>query len=608
MSEPTPTDRTAAGSGPRARELIAIAFFIGLAALEIAHGIGRLSTARRRSHEELLGTTIERAQDDLVANLAVLVEGPEDHARYLAAMPILEDFRADMIDDLGTELPDSPHRDELEKHFLSYLLAYRTIDRLRVISPSGREWVRCERVGTDGGVCAIPPRALRRESASSILDTAAALAEGGAGRTRLLVDGDRVEVPPSDRQIFHCVVAIRDGDDDPGRARALVVVTVYAAPILAAVRSFAPIDGVEAALVDGTGEYLAHSRRFHERAGAGDLRVDHPNVAAFILAGSERLHVDDTYYLSRAVDVRNGWRLITMIPETALDNASGGLRRESQRIIATVVGITLLIAIAALFFVRLGRRAIALEERARQEELEERLLISERLGALGLITAGVAHEINNPLAGIENYLTLLGRDALDPAKRAEYLEQVRHGFGRIRAIANDLSSASRGSGGSAEVDLRGVVDRALSLGRYDPHFRGIEVEVTGPEGAWRVRGDAGRLEQVFLNLFLNGARAMAGEGTLRVHASRSEGSVGGMLELAIDDEGPGISPEHLERLFEPFFTTEDEGLGLGLAISRGIIVAHGGSIEVENRAEGGARFRVRLAAIEGETDANPTSE
>jgi two-component system sensor histidine kinase HupT/HoxJ len=112
-----------------------------------------------------------------------------------------------------------------------------------------------------------------------------------------------------------------------------------------------------------------------------------------------------------------------------------------------------------------------------------------------------------------------------------------------------------------------------------------------------VQGDAGRLEQVLLNLFLNAGKAMRGAGRVRVAARRLDGRDRGWIEVAIEDTGPGIDPEHLEHLFEPFFTTAaegSEGTGLGLAISRGIVTAHGGTIAAENRPEGGARFRIRL--------------
>jgi PAS domain S-box-containing protein len=237
---------------------------------------------------------------------------------------------------------------------------------------------------------------------------------------------------------------------------------------------------------------------------------------------------------------------------------------------------------------------VALRDRTREREMERQLRIHERLSSIGLLTAGVAHEINNPLEGIGNYLKLLEREDVDPAARRRHLEQVGHGFGRIREIVRDLLRFARPASGRGEADLARVVDDARKLARYSEPSRHVEIAVEGLEEPLLVVGDAGGLEQVVFNLILNAATAMGSKGRILVAARRTEDARGSPeVELAVEDEGPGIPPENLSRIFDPFFTTT-QGTGLGLSVSWGIVQAHGGTLAAENRPGGGARFTIRL--------------
>ena len=134
------------------------------------------------------------------------------------------------------------------------------------------------------------------------------------------------------------------------------------------------------------------------------------------------------------------------------------------------------------------------------------------------------------------------------------------------------------------------MQRTLDIARFGEELRGVEVRVAGLDGELSVPGDAGRLEQVLLNLLLNAGRAMGGRGHIEVSAAVDEP---GWVALTVEDEGPGIAPEDLHRVFDPFFT-KSGGTGLGLAVSYGIVRSHGGSLHVANRENGGARFVVRL--------------
>ena len=236
-----------------------------------------------------------------------------------------------------------------------------------------------------------------------------------------------------------------------------------------------------------------------------------------------------------------------------------------------------------------GQRVVqvSLRDLTRERDMERQVQTAERLSSLGLLTAGVAHEINNPLAGILNYLTLLERGK--PERATHYLAQVRLGFERIRDIVGELLRFARPAPGRGTADLARVVERAVAMARYAEPMRTVTVETQGLDVPLEVPGDPGRLEQVLLNLLLNAGRAMAGGGIVRVRAA----GAGDWVELRVEDEGHGIAPEDLGRIFDPFFSRSG-GSGLGLAVSYGIIRAHGGSLAARNLPGGGAQFTVRL--------------
>jgi signal transduction histidine kinase len=283
-----------------------------------------------------------------------------------------------------------------------------------------------------------------------------------------------------------------------------------------------------------------------------------------------------------------------------LDEASGELRAEYFWILASMGITTLLLLGAGALLLRISLREHSLREaekyRLKQLEMEKRLQLSERLGALGLLTAGVAHEINNPLEGIENYLTLLEKERLPEEKRKRYVELARYGFHRIRDIVRDLSTFARPAVSSGSASLGTVVENALKMVRYAKEFKNVAVSVTGFDPPLIISGDAGRLEQVFINLFINAAKAMKGTGRIDVKAKLIEVTdSAGEVEIRVEDSGPGISENDLGKIFDPFFTTGD-GTGLGLSISFSIVNAHGGTLSAANRPEGGAAFVMRLPA------------
>jgi signal transduction histidine kinase len=220
---------------------------------------------------------------------------------------------------------------------------------------------------------------------------------------------------------------------------------------------------------------------------------------------------------------------------------------------------------------------------------QEELVQSEKLAGIGRLAAGVAHEINNPLAVILGYARLLRRRASD-AGTADDLGVIEDETFRAKLIVDGLLDLSRPLAVRPEpVDLRALCDEAIGRLRETRLLEGVEVSVAG-EG--RVEGHPQKLRQVVLNLVKNAAEAAGRAGRVEV---RVEGA-GGSARVVVRDSGPGLSRDARARLFEPFFTTKDSGTGLGLAVSQGIVHAHGGEIDAESLPHGGAQFTVRLPA------------
>jgi two-component system NtrC family sensor kinase len=220
------------------------------------------------------------------------------------------------------------------------------------------------------------------------------------------------------------------------------------------------------------------------------------------------------------------------------------------------------------------------------------------LAGLGLLAAGVAHEINNPLAIIRGNTELLQDEIPAEALEREEVEAIMVEVGRIERIVNNLRVFSKREAllphpFELERLLDGILDQIghqIPLERYciERHYRGCGIVV---------KGDEERLRQVFTNLILNGLQAMPEGGRLTVAAVVIED--GRLVRVTVSDNGSGISPEHIEKLFTPFFTTKSRGTGLGLAVSYGIVSDHGGEIRVESREGEGAAFTVLLPLQQG---------
>jgi signal transduction histidine kinase len=264
-----------------------------------------------------------------------------------------------------------------------------------------------------------------------------------------------------------------------------------------------------------------------------------------------------------------------------------------------VLGLAFALAAVAFREVRRAERLRALSEhQARVAELERQVLHNERLASLGRLAAGLAHEINNPLAGMSNYLALLQEDlaAGETREVGQLASRVREGLDRIAGITRQvLAFAAPGRPPKGPVDLGDLLQRNLDFLRADPTFRDIELKLALPRPPLTVEGNATTLNQLVLNLLVNAAQAQPGGGEIEV----SLASNGSRALLTVADRGPGLDPETLEHAFEPFFSTRGS-TGLGLAVCRGIADDHEGTLRAGNRPGGGARFEVELPLPSGD--------
>lgn len=234
-------------------------------------------------------------------------------------------------------------------------------------------------------------------------------------------------------------------------------------------------------------------------------------------------------------------------------------------------------------------------ERTRElSEAQAQLLHQEKMAAFGLLAAGIAHEVGNPLTSISTILQVLGRREHDAYSR-EKLGLVGEQLTRIQGILRELVNFSRpASKERTRLDLADVVAEALGIAKYYKGMKSRGVMVNIPCDLPEIVGVRGQMVSVFLNLILNAIDATAKGGHIEIGASAESAAI-----LAwVRDDGPGIAAEHRDRLFRPYFTTKPHGTGLGLFVCRQFVEQHAGEIACESRAGAGTTFSVRLPASE----------
>jgi PAS domain S-box-containing protein len=245
-------------------------------------------------------------------------------------------------------------------------------------------------------------------------------------------------------------------------------------------------------------------------------------------------------------------------------------------------------------------RLIIVDDITERMELESQLSQSEKLSSIGLLAAGVAHEVNTPLAVISSYAQMLSKQVSSDVKQAALLEKITKQTFRASEIVNSLLNFSRTSGTEfADVDVNRIIKDTLTLLEHQFKTARVVVKEDFDTELPMIHGNTGKLQQVFLNLFLNAKDAMPGGGTLTISTAN-----GHHVQVKVADTGTGIAQEHIQRIYDPFFTTKNKpktghsgGTGLGLSVTYGIIQEHAGKIRVDSAPGRGTTFIMEFPLV-----------
>lgn len=235
------------------------------------------------------------------------------------------------------------------------------------------------------------------------------------------------------------------------------------------------------------------------------------------------------------------------------------------------------------------------------QRLNEQLSRTEKLAAMGTLAAGVAHEVNNPLAAISSLVQMMRAADGHSDETRERLNLISAQIDRIGQVTKDMTDFARSRPAArGDVDVNKVINTALRLASFDKGFALLDIERTTSENLSSINADEDQLQQVFLNLFLNARDAMPNGGTLGISVSETQSNI----SVTITDDGTGIDEKAAGQIFDPFFTTKatGKGTGLGLAVCYGIVTAHGGRIEVKDNLPTGSIFTVTLPVIDTDGD------
>lgn len=236
---------------------------------------------------------------------------------------------------------------------------------------------------------------------------------------------------------------------------------------------------------------------------------------------------------------------------------------------------------------------IVLDDITEKVQLENQLLQAEKMSSIGLLAAGIAHEVNTPITGISSYAQMLLKDTPPDDARKPILEKIEKQTFRAAEIVNGLLNFARLNGSEyTDLDLDRLIRESLSLLEHQLKQNHVDVVYSPDLTLPKIYGNEGKLQQVFVNLFLNARDAMPAGGTLRIETSRNDT----MVVVDIRDSGVGISEENIRKIYDPFFTTKStgKGTGLGLAVTYGIIQEHGGRIFVDSIPAHGTHFTLKL--------------
>jgi len=249
-----------------------------------------------------------------------------------------------------------------------------------------------------------------------------------------------------------------------------------------------------------------------------------------------------------------------------------------------------MVAIAEQCSCALSKARIIEEQELKYNQLA---LQTDKLSSLGRLAAGIAHEINNPLAGVLLYSSNLARKTEEGSQMREGLDIIIHETIRCRKIIQELLDFSREREPQKDpFIINEIVEKSLAIMENEFLLNRVEVVKDLAEDLPLVMVDGNQLEQVFVNLLINCVEALSGGGRIEITSGRNDDDE--LVTVEISDDGPGIPKQEIDKIFEPFFSTKSTGTGLGLSVSYGIVRKHGGRILVENGLHGGARFRVEI--------------
>ncbi len=227
------------------------------------------------------------------------------------------------------------------------------------------------------------------------------------------------------------------------------------------------------------------------------------------------------------------------------------------------------------------------------QKLNEQLIRTEKLAAMGTLSAGVAHEVNNPLASISSLIQMMQSKYELDERTKENLKLISAQIQRITQVTRDMMDFARARPAAKSlINVNEIIETSLRLASFDKSFQKLSLEKNLSEENLIMLADSDQLQQVFLNLFLNARDAMPEGGRLFIESSANSGDI----KIEISDSGLGVDEENLKKIFDPFFTTKPagKGTGLGLAVCYGIITAHGGRIEVSKNQNSGTSFLITL--------------
>lgn len=264
--------------------------------------------------------------------------------------------------------------------------------------------------------------------------------------------------------------------------------------------------------------------------------------------------------------------------------------------LARGLGAAILLATWSFLHIRRAHVESEAETRLRLARLESQVRHQEKMASLGVLAAGFAHDLGNPLASLATELELL-EDEQDPAVLRESLDVLRRHVGRMnRTLREMVDFARRRRSELTDISIASAVNDSTRLVRYDPRWKAVKLTVEVPEDLPRVSMIEDHLDFVLINLMLNAADAMPGGGALAVNAWQD----GRFVEIHVKDSGSGMSPEVLAKAKQPLFTTKGtgRGTGLGLSVSEGIVRAAGGSLDIASEVGVGTEVAIRLPAAE----------